>query len=174
MDKAQPSLESVMYPGEPGYQDDCHQVPFWVACMTDSTKSMRTPHMEPGRPEGNNGSICLARDPKRHDPLRHIHEGFLYQNSRCCWYGSHESQLGGPIPSEEIARTVCRAAPGAAEKLDAHLKEIWPTLERVGLAPEAALSSYRWVRARPETISPKLISFKRYQTVCFSLLNAHS
>ena len=38
-------------------------------------------------------------------------------------------------------------APGAKEKLDAHLKDIWPVLERIGLGSGASLSNYEFVGA---------------------------
>lgn len=36
-------------------------------------------------------------------------------------------------------------APGAEEKLAAHLEKIWPTLELLGLAEGASISNYRFV-----------------------------
>ncbi|KAK8205265.1 hypothetical protein M8818_004977 [Zalaria obscura] len=36
-------------------------------------------------------------------------------------------------------------APGAEENLDAHLKSIWPVLERLGLSPGASLENYKFV-----------------------------
>ena len=38
-------------------------------------------------------------------------------------------------------------APGAHEKLDAHLNDMWPVLQRIGLVPGASLSNYEFVGA---------------------------
>ena len=38
-------------------------------------------------------------------------------------------------------------APGADEKLDAHLHEMWPVLQRIGLGSGASLSNYQFVGA---------------------------
>ena len=35
--------------------------------------------------------------------------------------------------------------PGAEEKLASYLETIWPTLEKIGLAPNASLNNYRFV-----------------------------
>ncbi len=40
---------------------------------------------------------------------------------------------------------VADPADGAGEKLAEHLKSIWPTLEKVGVAKGASLSNYRFV-----------------------------
>lgn len=41
-------------------------------------------------------------------------------------------------------------APGAEQKLADYLKSIWPTLEGLGLSPNASLSNYRFVGASLE------------------------
>ena len=43
--------------------------------------------------------------------------------------------------------SVSDRAPGAEGKLDAYLKENWPTLERIRLTPGASLSNYMFVGA---------------------------
>ena len=38
-------------------------------------------------------------------------------------------------------------APGAEEKLSTYIKEVWPTLEKIGLSTGASSSNYRFVGA---------------------------
>ena len=64
-----------------------------------------------------------------------------------CGTGVIGASWTGLFLSKGMQVLVSDPAPGAKEKLDAHLKEIWPALERIGLGPGASLSNYKFVGA---------------------------
>ena len=64
-----------------------------------------------------------------------------------CGTGVIGSSWTGLFLASGMRVLVSDPAPGAEQKLDAHLKAIWPVLERIGLGSGASLSNYEFVGA---------------------------